>query len=243
MRPNSESQFMKQLIIFNQYKTCVEIGVANGSTTIQLCAATQKTGGHVYGFDCWAQHGLKKQFKPQDTKTNVENRIQQAGYKNYTLHKIDTTTNEFKTLLIKECPKIDFAFIDGCHSYIGLKNDFDQVYPLLSKTGTIAFHDTLRIDGCREFILDLRTKYFDGTYDIVDFPWGFGKRRAGISLLIKRSYPIVKLYIDEICGSLSTPQEIITREKKWFDDQIQIKSQKLEISIDDMLLNKIGKIR
>ena len=118
------------------------------------------------------------------------------------------------------CSAIDFAFIDGDHSYNGIKNDFFIVYPLLSKTGIVAFHDTQRIDGCREFILDLRTKYNDGSFDIVDFPFGNKHRRVGISVLVKRTFPVLNIPIDEICGSPSYPGDILKREKEWYKDQV-----------------------
>lgn len=83
----------------------------------------------------------------------------------------------------------------------------------------IAFHDTLRISGCREFMLDFRTKFYDGTYDIVDFPFGNGDRRVGVSLLVKRTYPVLGIGIDEDSGCKSSPIEIYKREQKWFKGQ------------------------
>ena len=56
----------------------------------------------------------------------------------------------------------------------------------------------------------LRTKYFDGTYDVVDLPFGKSDIRTqiGISLLVKRSFPLVDNSIFEICGSPSNPDQI-----------------------------------
>jgi predicted O-methyltransferase YrrM len=41
--------------------------------------------------------------------------------------------------------KLDFIFIDGDHSYEGVKKDFDLYAPLVKKNGIIAFHDI--VDG------------------------------------------------------------------------------------------------
>ena len=234
----SEEQglLFNSLIQLNKSKTIVEIGVAYGTTTAWLCDAATKTDGHVYGFDVWNARGtvrgeyendyqkyggIKKKDTFQQTGDidGVSNYIKGQGYTNFSLTQIDSRTSAFKNHIRKCCPIIDFAFIDGDHSYNGIKNDFFIVYPLMSPTGIVAFHDTQRIDGCREFVLDLRTKYNDGTFDIVDFPFGNKHRRVGISVLVKRTFPVLGIPIDEICGSPSIPEDIIKREKEWYDEQ------------------------
>ena len=136
---------------------------------------------------------------------------------------------------------IDFAFIDACHSYVGIKNDFDIIYPLLNQDqGIIIFDDTLMIDGCREFMLHLRTRYFDGTFDIIDFPFGCDKRKTGLSLLVKRGYPLSKRPIDQICGSLSEPRDIEDAEKKWFQNETgKNKNNHLEFIYEKKHMHKI----
>jgi len=214
-------EIFKSLIRFNEAKVIVEIGVAQATTTRYFCEAVKETGGFVYGYDLWDTHGLYNQFQTLYTKDKCEKYLNKFGFINYELTQINSKTSEFKDLIdTKHNKNIDFAFIDGCHSYEGIKNDFDVVYPNLSKFGVIAFHDTLRIDGCREFIIDLRSKFYDGTYDIVDFPFGYGSRRVGITLLVKRSYPVLNLPVDEICGSISTPDEIYKKEKEWYSKEL-----------------------
>jgi cephalosporin hydroxylase len=39
--------------------------------------------------------------------------------------------------------KVDFLFIDGDHSYEGVKRDFEMYSPLVRKGGIIAFHDII----------------------------------------------------------------------------------------------------
>ena len=39
---------------------------------------------------------------------------------------------------------LDFLFIDGDHSYRGVKQDFEMYSPLVRKGGLVAFHDICR---------------------------------------------------------------------------------------------------
>jgi predicted O-methyltransferase YrrM len=58
-------------------------------------------------------------------------------------HFINKNSQDERTFqIIKEiCPQFDFIFIDGDHSYEGVKRDFDLYKKLLSPRGYIAFHD------------------------------------------------------------------------------------------------------
>ena len=47
--------------------------------------------------------------------------------------------NKVKAILCDE--KIDLLFIDGDHTYNGVRTDFKKFLPLVSNTGIIAFHD------------------------------------------------------------------------------------------------------
>ena len=204
-----------EFIKLNKFKTIVEIGVAFGTTTYYLCEAAKENEGVVHGFDVWAVHGQRRQFPALSNKDAVDKYLREKGVSNFYLTQIDTKSQEFKKQL-SGLKKIDFAFIDGDHSYAGVKADFDAVYPLLSDTGMVVFHDTFMIDGSREFMIDLRTKFNDGTYDIIDIPWGNGARRVGISILSKRVFKYCDLKIDEICGSKSKPEDIYKKEKAYY---------------------------
>ena len=220
---NSEAHgsLFQKIIEYNRFKNIVEIGVDMGTTTKYLCEGAKKYDGKVYGFDLFGAHGQWKQFGRISTKNNVEKYLDGFGIDNYKIYKVNSFHVEDMTNIIeKDIGVIDFVFIDGDHSYKGIKNDFDIVYPLLSPHGIIAFHDTLKIDGCREFIIDLRTKFNDGTFDVIDMPWGTD-RREGISILVKRTYPILDMEIDESCGSPSDYDTIYKKEQDWYKKEIE----------------------
>lgn len=50
---------------------------------------------------------------------------------------------------------IDFAFIDGDHSYRGLRQDIFLVTPLLKDYGVMALHDTAAVPDCKRVYEDL----------------------------------------------------------------------------------------
>jgi predicted O-methyltransferase YrrM len=53
----------------------------------------------------------------------------------------DSKTEEIFSAVKDFCPQYDFIFIDGDHSYDGVKGDFNLYKNLLSPRGVIAFHD------------------------------------------------------------------------------------------------------
>jgi hypothetical protein len=224
-----QGPLLESLVYLNQAKVIVEVGVAEAKSTDWLCRGAKLRGGVVYGYDLWDTHGLNNQFEHWSSKEKCEEYLRGKGHVNFELTKINSRTPEFAELIKSKHPSIDLAYIDGCHSYDGIKNDFDVIYPLLSESGVIVFHDTLRIDGCREFMIDLRTKFFDGTYDLITFPWGsmfysdgnVVNRRTGISVLAKRSFATLDLPIDEQCNLDEHFQEIYVKEEEWYEAELK----------------------
>jgi hypothetical protein len=224
-----QGPLLESLVYLNQAQVIVEVGVAEAKSTDWLCRGAKLRGGKVYGYDLWDTHGLNNQFQHWSSKEKCEEYLQSKGHTNFELTKINSRTPEFAELIKTKHPSIDLAYIDGCHSYDGIKNDFDIIYPLLSECGVIVFHDTLKIDGCREFMIDLRTKFWDGTYDLITFPWGsmfysdgnVVNRRTGISVLAKRSFATLDLPIDEQCNLDEHFQEIYVKEEEWYEAELK----------------------
>jgi hypothetical protein len=224
-----QGPLLESLVYLNQAQVIVEVGVAEAKSTDWLCRGAKLRGGKVYGYDLWDTHGLNNQFEHWSSKEKCETYLQSKGHTNFELTKINSRTPEFAELIKTKHPSIDLAYIDGCHSYDGIKNDFDIIYPLLSECGVIVFHDTLKIDGCREFMIDLRTKFFDGTYDLITFPWGsmfysdgnVVNRRTGISVLAKRSFATLDLPIDEQCNLDEHFNDIYVKEEEWYEKELK----------------------
>ena len=78
-------------------------------------------------------------------------------------------------------------------------------------------------------MIDLRTKFWDGTFDIVTFPFGsmvysdgnVTNRRTGISMLVKRSFATLDLPIDEQCDIEEHSQEIYVQEEEWYEKELE----------------------
>lgn len=214
---NDYGALLGELCKFTERKVLVEIGVACGLTTRHLCAAAHKTGGHVYGYDVWEPHGLKHQFLQFCDKAYVETSLRSLGFDNFTMTQVRTESPEFHGLLRDQTGSaIDFAFIDGCHSYEGIKRDYNHVLPLLTDDAIVVFHDTRSIDGCREFMLDLRSELNDGTFDMIELPFGYFGRKVGVNIMVRRTFAPRKLPIDEICNREDNSRDILNREKWWY---------------------------
>jgi predicted O-methyltransferase YrrM len=135
----SEILALAKLIEDRRPKTMVEIGTANGGTLFLWCrlAHPQATvvsidlpgGLHGGGYPQWMSL-IYRRF-PSATQT---------------LHLLrgDSHKPEMLTRLKSLLPgdgEVDFLFIDGDHTYDGVKADFEMYSGLVRPGGLIAFHD------------------------------------------------------------------------------------------------------
>jgi cephalosporin hydroxylase len=109
-------------------KNVLEIGSAHGGT---LFFWDQATGpeGTVVSLDGWFHHGITLDFSKAKSK----------------LHMIKGDSHEQQSLqLVQERFQrpIDFLFIDGDHTYGGVKMDYEMYSPLVRPGGLVVFHDT-----------------------------------------------------------------------------------------------------
>jgi len=72
------------------------------------------------------------------------------------------TLEEVKRILGDE--KVDFLFIDGDHTYEGVKKDFEMYSPLVRERGIVAFHDIVpgspeNVGGVPKFWDEIKMRY------------------------------------------------------------------------------------
>jgi predicted O-methyltransferase YrrM len=116
----------------------MEIGTAKGGTLFLFCQVASPMakmisadlpGGKFGGGYSSSKNKLYKTF----AKANQEIILIRKN-----THEIETL-DEVKTVLNEQ--NLDFLFIDGDHTYKGVKEDFEMYSPLVRKGGVIAFHD------------------------------------------------------------------------------------------------------
>ena len=213
------AEFLSTWCKFFQYKTIVELGVATGDTTLKLCEAARTNGGRVFAYDIFET--CPGYLIPFSTREAVEARL--MGSFDVSLFKVtkaDSRSDSFTSLLKSDTGgTIDFAFIDAAHSYEGTKNDFLKVYPLLAEDGTIAIHDTYNHNGSRRFAMDLYGDLNDGTFDVMNLPYGYGNDRYGMTVLTKRTFPLYPSGITNCNHDPISAQEIYAAEDVWYKKQ------------------------
>jgi cephalosporin hydroxylase len=121
-------------------KTLLEIGTANGGTLFLFCQIASPTatiisvdlpsGPFGGGYPEW-KIPFYKSFATNKQKLYL---IREDSHASTTLKYVEK---------ILEGHKLDFLFIDGDHTYEGVKKDFEMYFPLVRKGGIIAFHDIM----------------------------------------------------------------------------------------------------
>lgn len=159
-------------------KVIVEIGTFKGGTLFLLSRFSSNSAliisldlptWNIKGGYGYLRNKLYKSFRLKDQKLYL---LAKNSHKSSTL-------NEVKNILNKR--KIDVLFIDGDHTYNGVKQDFNMYCPLVKKDGLIVFHDIVvhqAKENCHvnEFWNEIKEKY--NHQEIVDDwnqkHWGIG---------------------------------------------------------------------
>jgi predicted O-methyltransferase YrrM len=119
-------------------RTVVEIGTATGGTLFVWCAlahpeativSVDLPGGiHGGGYPYWKTF-LYKRFVTARQKLHL---LRGSSHDSEMLSRLKAVLPE---------GSVDFLFIDGDHTYAGVKQDYEMYGPLVRKGGLIAFHD------------------------------------------------------------------------------------------------------
>jgi len=117
-------------------KTMIEIGSFIGESTVIFAEHFK----HVIAIDSFVPHYDKNDptsnFNFDDVFEEFQNRIEQKKdkitvYKMYSCDAVSSLKDD----------KYDFVYIDGLHTYEGVKDDINNYLPLVKKGGYIGGHD------------------------------------------------------------------------------------------------------
>jgi predicted O-methyltransferase YrrM len=135
-----KEEFVKLLKIFQELnpKYILEIGTANVGTLFCFCKLAQNDatiisidlpeGPFGGGYPEW-KIPIYQAFAKENQKLYL---LRKDSHQKETLEEVKKILNG---------NPLDFLFIDGDHSYEGVKKDFEMYSPLVRKGGIIAFHD------------------------------------------------------------------------------------------------------
>jgi predicted O-methyltransferase YrrM len=118
---------------------CVEIGSARGKSACAIGLGLLRNGsGKLYAIDPHRRTEWND-TDSIDSFSIIGHNLRKAGVSDY-VEIIRKTSSE---ALAGWSETVDMLFIDGDHSYEGVKSDWQQFLPYLSKFGVVIFHDTL----------------------------------------------------------------------------------------------------
>jgi predicted O-methyltransferase YrrM len=120
-------------------QTCVEIGSARGKSACYIAMALKDNGrGTLYAIDPHSSTDWNDEFSV-DTAEVFTNNVVRLGLADYVkmirVYSVDAAADWSQP--------IDLLFIDGDHTYEGVKRDWELFVPYVNPFGVVLFHDTI----------------------------------------------------------------------------------------------------
>jgi predicted O-methyltransferase YrrM len=127
----------------------VEIGrYRGGSTFLMACASDE--GARIISIDLFVSNS------EWDEGHDLDKELMDALSKYELNHKVELVVGDSSTFRMGE-ESVDLVFVDGDHSYDGVKGDFENWYPALRTGGHILFDDSCptRFGSCATGVFEL----------------------------------------------------------------------------------------
>ena len=118
----------------------LEVGSYLGASTCFLAAGLKGPNSHITCVDTWQNQTMPDGVR--DTLGEFERNLSPIR-SNLTL--VRKTTSEVTPAELGAT--FDLIFLDGDHSYLQTRADFEKFNPLLAPQGVLAFHDSLFFEG------------------------------------------------------------------------------------------------
>lgn len=138
---------------FKRNVIAVEIGSYLGSSSCFIASGLSKKSV-LYCIDTWGNHAMR--YNENDTDPEERDTYEEflQNTKDYSdkIKMIRKWSYDAIDDLRKEIDTVDFLFIDGDHSYEGVKKDWDLYSPLLKEGSLVVFHDTGWAEGVKKVV-------------------------------------------------------------------------------------------
>ena len=182
----------------------LEIGTYRGGSTMLWAKMVAPHNGRVFACD------LKFEWGAFEENGIVYNRqvYNDSPFDQFVTEiQGDSHDREFIGKVRREVGSVDLLFIDGDHSYAGVKQDFEAYFPLLKHGGHVVFHDILdsewhRMMGCHvtPFWKEIKEKF--PCWEFVDNNEYIGapSRSMGLGVLRKSAPPVEKKPYTVLCS-------------------------------------------
>jgi predicted O-methyltransferase YrrM len=95
----------------------------------------------------------------------------------------EETYNQVREILSGN--KIDMLFIDGDHTYKGVKQDFQRYAPLVKENGIIAFHDIVEVPNEEYVEVNKFWNEVKHYYEYKEIVKDWSQERCGIGIIFK----------------------------------------------------------
>lgn len=130
-----------RIMIEHKPKNILEIGTANGGSLFLFCQLADPAAKIVSLDLPWGNFGGGYPLWKKPLYRSFVKGLQKLYLIRADSHKAESLAR-IESILQEE--KLDFLFIDGDHTYEGVKHDFELYSPLVRSGGIIAMHDICR---------------------------------------------------------------------------------------------------
>ncbi len=125
----AEANFLRELINTYKPKATLEIGCAEGISSMVICETIGPDKIHM----------IIDPNQGGNWKNMGINNLKKSGLNNYTL--IEDYSEFVLPMLLKEGKQFDFIFVDGWHTFDHVMVEFFYINRLLKREGIVAFDD------------------------------------------------------------------------------------------------------
>ena len=152
----------KLALSLNKKSTIVEIGSYVGASSSFLACAAKEKNHTIYCIDTWGNEGMSEGGRDTFDEFCKNTKL----LKDFTVPLRGRSVDIAKTF----DKEIDLIFVDGDHSYEGVKTDVESWLPKVKKGGILIFHDIGWAEGVKRVIneyikpIQIEEHIIDNTY-------------------------------------------------------------------------------